>query len=237
MMTKSAALGLARSAAIPASLSLGVMGAIAQSTFGEVSAPHHMVDALPMAVPAYLGAKSVATGYDHIIFLIGMIYPVARSRPPSIALLWFMVGVATAMIVVGLFGSLVDIAAVQIIVANSIVALALLNMNAFQTWFGFGPSRTSLTFISSLFHGLCISTHTGFGDHYSIGEVISAISLLAGITAFLCYSSWIFSIAVGYCRRFTGYGEIGLQINIAIMVFGMCLIGLRMAGLLLGVAA
>ena len=112
-----------------------------------------------MIVPfIYLGAKHMVTGYDHLLFLFGVIFFLYRLKDVSIYVTLFALGHSVTL----LSGVLLDISVnafiIDAIIGFSIVYKALDNMDAYQSWFGFQPNTKIATLIFGLFHGFGLAT-------------------------------------------------------------------------------
>ncbi len=88
----------------------------------------------------YLGAKHMVTGYDHLLFLIGVIFFLYRLADIGIYVTLFAIGHSSTLIL----GVYFDIAAnaylIDAIIGLSVAYKALDNMGAYQRWFGFQPN-------------------------------------------------------------------------------------------------
>ncbi|AKH43520.1 phosphate starvation-inducible membrane PsiE [Altererythrobacter atlanticus] len=106
----------------------------------------------------YLGAKHMVTGYDHLLFLFGVIFFLYRLKDVGIYVTLFAIGHSTTL----LFGVLTGITAnaylIDAIIGLSVVYKALDNLGAFQRWFGFQPSTKAATLIFGFFHGFGLAT-------------------------------------------------------------------------------
>ena len=100
----------------------------------------------------YLGAKHMVTGYDHLLFLFGVIFFLYRMKHIAIYVTLFAVGHSTTM----LFGVLTGISAnayiIDAIIGLSVVYKALDNLGAFQRWFGVQPNTKAATLVFGFFH-------------------------------------------------------------------------------------
>ncbi|WP_275539694.1 HupE/UreJ family protein [Brevundimonas denitrificans] len=97
----------------------------------------------------YLGAKHMVTGYDHLLFLLGVIFFLYRMKDISIYVTLFAIGHSSTL----LLGVLTDISVssylVDAIIGLSVVYKALDNMGAYQRWFGFQPNTKVATWCSA----------------------------------------------------------------------------------------
>ena len=120
-----------------------------------------------MIIPfIYLGAKHMVTGYDHLLFLFGVIFFLYRLKDVSIYVTLFAVGHSVTLVSGVLMDFSVSAYLIDAIIGFSIVYKALDNMGAYQRWFGFQPSTKIATLIFGLFHGFGLATKILEGASY-----------------------------------------------------------------------
>src|SRR5829696_8238226 len=107
---------------------------------------------------AYLGAKHMVTGYDHLLFLLGVIFFLYRLKDIGTYVTLFAVGHSSTL----LFGVLTGVSAsaylIDAVIGLSVVYKALDNLGAFPRWFGVQPSTKAATLVFGLFHGFGLAT-------------------------------------------------------------------------------
>lgn len=106
----------------------------------------------------YLGAKHMVTGYDHILFLFGVIFFLYRMKHIGIYVSLFAIGHSTTMLLGVYFNVGINSYIIDAIIGLSVVYKALDNMGAYQRWFGFQPDTKVATLIFGFFHGFGLST-------------------------------------------------------------------------------
>ena len=106
----------------------------------------------------YLGAKHMVTGYDHILFLLGVIFFLYRLKHIALYVSLFAIGHSTTMLLGVYFNVGINSYLIDAIIGLSVVYKALDNMGAFQRWFGFQPNTKVATLIFGFFHGFGLST-------------------------------------------------------------------------------
>lgn len=106
----------------------------------------------------YMGAKHMITGYDHLLFLFGVIFFLYRLKDVGLYVTLFAVGHSITL----LFGVLSSISispyVIDAIIGFSVVYKALDNLGAFQRWFGYQPDTRAATLIFGLLHGFGLAT-------------------------------------------------------------------------------
>src|SRR5215471_5923231 len=87
----------------------------------------------------YLGAKHMVTGYDHLLFLFGVIFFLYRLKDVALYVTLFAVGHSVTLLAGVLGGLHVNAYIVDAIIGLSVVYKALDNMRAFEV-FGWQPN-------------------------------------------------------------------------------------------------
>lgn len=88
----------------------------------------------------YLGAKHMVTGYDHLLFLFGVIFFLYRMKDIGIYVTLFAIGHSTTLLLGVLTGISANAYIIDAIIGLSVVYKALDNLGAYQRWFGFSPT-------------------------------------------------------------------------------------------------
>ena len=102
----------------------------------------------------YLGAKHMVTGYDHILFLLGVIFFLYRMQHIAIYVSLFAIGHSTTMLLGVYFNIGINSYLIDAIIGLSVVYKALDNIGAYQRWFGFQPTPRSPHWCSVCFTAL-----------------------------------------------------------------------------------
>lgn len=106
----------------------------------------------------YLGAKHMVTGYDHLLFLFGVIFFLYRLSHVALYVTVFSIGHSITLLTGVLAGLHVNAYLIDAIIGLSVVYKALDNLDGFKTFFGIeiNPKLAVLTF--GLFHGFGLAT-------------------------------------------------------------------------------
>lgn len=105
----------------------------------------------------YLGAKHMVTGYDHVLFLIGVVFYLRRLRDVVIYVSMFTIGHSLTLMGGVLLGTGGNPYLIDAIIGLSVVYKAAENLGAFRkTGFAFDPRLAVLVF--GLFHGMGLAT-------------------------------------------------------------------------------
>jgi hypothetical protein len=178
----------------------------------------------------YLGAKHMVTGYDHLLFLVGVIFFLYRMKDIGIYVTLFALGHSTTLLLGVLTGVSVSAYIIDAIIGLSVVYKALDNLGAFKRWFGFQPSTKAATLIFGFFHGFGLATKL-------IDFELSREGLIANLTAFnvgvetgQLLGLGAILIAMGFWRRTSGFMRHAYTANVALMTAGFVLMGYQIAG-------
>ncbi len=185
----------------------------------------------PMIVPfIYLGAKHMVTGYDHLLFLFGVIFFLYHVKDVSIYVTLFAVGHSVTLISGVLFEFSVNAYLIDAIIGFSIVYKALDNMGAYQIWFGFQPSTKKATLIFGLFHGLGLATKILDYNVSPDGLVPNLVAFNVGVELGQIMGLVMILIIMGFWRRTGGFLRHAYNANVALMVGGFIFVGYQMTG-------
>jgi hypothetical protein len=84
----------------------------------------------------YLGAKHMVTGYDHLLFLVGVIFFLYRTREVAAYVTLFAIGHSVTLLYGVLGGTHVNPYLVDAVIGLSVVYKALDNLGAYRRWLG-----------------------------------------------------------------------------------------------------
>ena len=102
----------------------------------------------------YIGAKHMVTGYDHLLFLVGVIFFLYRSKDVMVYVTLFTIGHSITL----MFGVLYDLSVnaylIDAIIGFSIIYKGFDNLGGFKRIFGFQPNTKAAVMIFGLFHAL-----------------------------------------------------------------------------------
>ncbi|MTI74417.1 MAG: HupE/UreJ family protein [Stenotrophomonas sp.] len=178
----------------------------------------------------YLGAKHMATGYDHILFLLGVIFFLYRMKDIALYVTLFAIGHSTTMLLGVYFNIGINSYLIDAIIGLSVVYKALDNIGAFQRWFGFQPDTKVATLVFGLFHGFGLSSKI---LDYSIspdGLVPNLLAFNAGVEIGQLLALGAVLIAMSYWRRTPSFWRHAYTANVAMMCAGFVLIGMQLTG-------
>ena len=178
----------------------------------------------------YLGAKHMVTGYDHLLFLFGVIFFLYRLKHIAIYVSLFAVGHSTTMLLGVYYGWNVSAYLIDAIIGLSVVYKALDNLGAFQRWLGFKPNTKAATLIFGFFHGLGLATKILEYDIAEDGLIPNLLAFNIGVEIGQLIALAMILIAISYWRKTSGFLRHAYTANVLMMTAGWLLFGMQMTG-------
>ncbi|KPF59619.1 HupE/UreJ family protein [Rhizobium sp. AAP116] len=178
----------------------------------------------------YLGAKHMVTGYDHLLFLFGVIFFLYRLKHIALYVSLFAIGHSTTMLLGVYFGWNVSAYLIDAIIGLSVVYKALDNLGAFQRWLGFQPNTKVATLVFGLFHGLGLATKILEYDIAEDGLIPNLLAFNVGVEIGQLIALAIILIAMSYWRKTSGFLRHAYTANVLMMTAGWLLFGMQMTG-------
>src|SRR5215467_8906278 len=184
------------------------------------------------AVPAfmYLGAKHMVTGYDHLLFLVGVIFFLYRLRDVVQYVSLFTIGHSLTLLA-GVFGHVhANSYIVDAIIGFSVVYKAFDNMDGFKRLFGFQPNTKIAVLLFGLFHGFGLATKLQEFSLSQNGLVTNIVSFNVGVEIGQFLALAAVFIGLSYWRTRAGFLRHAFATNTLLMTGGFILVGYQLTG-------
>jgi hypothetical protein len=178
----------------------------------------------------YLGAKHMVTGYDHLLFLVGVIFFLYRLRDVGAYVTLFAVGHSVTLLSGVLSGTHVNPYLVDTIIGFSVLYKALDNMGALERVLGFQPNTKAAVLIFGLFHGFGLASKLQELALSKDGLVPNILAFNVGVEIGQMLALGAILIAMGFWRRGAAFKRQSFAANTALMVAGLVLMGYQLAG-------
>jgi hypothetical protein len=178
----------------------------------------------------YLGAKHMATGYDHLLFLVGVIFFLYRLKDVGIYVTLFAVGHSATLLYGVLSGTHVNPYIVDAVIGLSVVYKALDNLGAYKVWFGFQPDTKSAVLIFGLFHGFGLATKLQDFDLPQDGLVANILAFNVGVEIGQVLALSAILIVMDFWRLHHAFARQAFASNVLLMAAGFTLIGYQLTG-------
>ncbi|MGI1679092.1 MAG: HupE/UreJ family protein [Cellvibrionaceae bacterium] len=178
----------------------------------------------------YLGAKHMVTGYDHLLFLIGVIFFLYKLKDVVLYVTLFTIGHSITLLG-GVLGEIqVNAYIIDAIIGFSIVYKAFENMGGFKKTFGFNPNTKAAVLIFGLFHGLGLATKLQEFSVSKDGLITNIISFNIGVEIgqFLALAAIL--ILLIRWRQSPNFQKYAFGANAILMTGGFLLAGYHLSG-------
>lgn len=182
----------------------------------------------------YLGAKHMITGYDHILFLFGVVFFLYKMKDVAIYVSLFAIGHSTTMLAGVYYGWGVNAYIIDAIIGLSVVYKALDNMGAYQRWFGFQPNTKAATLIFGFCHGLGLATKILDYKISQEGLLPNLLAFNVGVEVGQLLALAVILIVMGFWRRTAGFWRQAYTANVVMMSLGFILMGYQITGFFVG---
>jgi hypothetical protein len=188
------------------------------------------------AIPAfvYLGAKHMVTGYDHLAFLVGVIFFLYRMKDIVQYVSLFTLGHSITLLGGVLGGIHANPYLIDAIIGFSVVYKAFDNMDGFRQFFGFEPNTKLAVLIFGLFHGFGLATKLQELDLSQNGLVINIISFNVGVEIGQVLALTAVLIVLSVWRTQKSFLRDAFATNTVLMSVGFLLVGYQVAGYFVG---
>jgi hypothetical protein len=182
----------------------------------------------------YLGAKHMVTGYDHLAFLVGVIFFLYRLKDVVTYVSLFTLGHSITLLAGVLGGIHANSNVVDAIIGFSVVYKAFDNMDGFKRFLGFEPNTKLAVLIFGLFHGFGLATKLQQLDLAKDGLVTNIVSFNVGVEIGQVLALTAVLIVLSYWRTRPGFLRHAFATNTVLMTVGFVLTGYQIAGYYLG---
>src|SRR5213593_210169 len=178
----------------------------------------------------YLGAKHMVTGYDHLLFLVGVIFFLYRLRDVVQYVSLFTVGHSLTLLGGVLGGIHANSYIIDAIIGFSVVYKAFDNMDGFKRFFNFQPNTRLAVLVFGLFHGFGLATKLQDFALSPNGLVANILSFNVGVEMGQVIALTAVLLVLGYWRTRPGFLQHAFLTNTALMVGGFMLVGYQLTG-------
>jgi hypothetical protein len=181
----------------------------------------------------YLGAKHMVTGYDHLLFLVGVIFFLYRLKDIALYVTLFAIGHSVTLLTGVLAHIEVNPHVIDAIIGLSVVYKAFDNLNGFKTLFGVQPEPRIAVLVFGLFHGFGLATKLQGLQLSEEGLVPNMIAFNAGVEIGQFFALGAILLAMNSWRGSGSFLRHAYATNVALMTAGFVLAGYQLAGLYL----
>jgi HupE / UreJ protein len=192
------------------------------------------VDGPAVAIFTYLGAKHMVTGYDHLAFLVGVIFFLYRLKDVVRYVSLFTIGHSLTLLAGVLGGIRANPYIIDAIIGFSVIYKAFENMDGFNRFFGIQPNTQAAVLVFGLFHGFGLATKLQEFELAKNGLVTNIVSFNVGVEIGQGVALTAILIALTYWRTRVGFLRHAFVTNTLLMTGGFLLVGYQLSGYFLG---
>jgi hypothetical protein len=178
----------------------------------------------------YLGAKHMLTGYDHLMFLVGVIFFLYRVGDVVKYVSLFTLGHSTTLLLGVLGGVRANSFLIDAVIALSVVYKAFDNMGGFKRLLGFQPNTKIAVLTFGLFHGFGLASKLQELTLAKAGLITNIISFNVGVEIGQVLALSAVLIALTCWRMQGGFLRHAFATNTALMTGGFVLLGYQLTG-------
>ena len=179
----------------------------------------------------YLGAKHMVTGYDHLLFLAGVIFFLYRLKDIALYVSLFAIGHSITMLYGVYAGVGVNPYVIDAIIGLSVVYKALDNLGAFRTWFGVQPNTKVATLIFGFLHGFGLASKIIDYDISPEGLLPNLLAFNVGVEIGQLLALAAILVVMTRWRATPSFARQAYAVNVLMMTAGFALMGFQIAGL------
>jgi hypothetical protein len=182
----------------------------------------------------YLGAKHMVTGYDHLAFLVGVIFFLYRMKDIVQYVSLFTLGHSLTLLAGVLGGVRANPFIIDAIIGVSVVYKAFDNVDGFRRFFGVQPNARVAVLVFGLFHGFGLATKLQEFSLSPNGLVTNIVSFNVGVEIGQLIALTCVLMVLTYWRTRPGFLRHAFVINGVLMACGFLLVGYQLSGYVLG---
>lgn len=178
----------------------------------------------------YIGAKHMLTGYDHLLFLVGVIFFLYRSRDVLLYVTMFTIGHSITLLW-GVLGNIqVNAHLIDAIIGLSVVYKGFDNLGGFKRVLGRQPNTRWVVLIFGLFHGFGLATKLQEFQLPEEGLLTNLLAFNIGVELGQFAALAVILIAINFWRRLPSYDRFATFTNTLLMSAGLMLMGYQLTG-------
>ncbi len=178
----------------------------------------------------YIGAKHMLTGYDHLLFLVGVIFFLYRSRDVLLYVTMFTLGHSLTLLW-GVLGNIqLNAHLIDAIIGLSVVYKGFDNLGGFKQVLGWQPNTRWAVLVFGLFHGFGLATKLQEFQLPEDGLLTNLLAFNIGVELGQFAALAFILIAINFWRRRPSYERFAVLTNTLLMSAGLMLMGYQLTG-------
>ena len=229
-----------RTTAFPRNVGLGTLWVLALLFIPAVLHAHGVSAADRQAMESggalqyvWLGATHMLTGYDHLLFLVGVVFFLTGFRDVVLFITAFTVGHSITLLGATLYGVSANPYLIDAVIALSVVYKGFENLDGFKRFLKVGaPSLLWMVFAFGLIHGFGLSTRLQelpLGDE---GLVVRILAFNAGVELGQIAALSVILMFFAAWRKSASFTRFSTAANVGLVLAGIGLFVFQVNGFL-----
>ncbi|MFT5607839.1 MAG: hypothetical protein ACI9SX_000991 [Pseudoalteromonas tetraodonis] len=178
-----------------------------------------------------LGASHMVTGYDHLLFLFGVVFFLSRFKDIVKFVTAFTIGHSITLVLATLYGIKANYYLIDAVIALTVCYKAFDNLDGFKKYLQMSsPNLLSMVFIFGLIHGFGLSTRLQqltLGDN---GLVLKILSFNVGVEVGQVIALSVMLLVLAAWRKRESFAQFSRACNVALMTAGGLLLLMQLHG-------
>lgn len=178
----------------------------------------------------YIGAKHMLTGYDHLLFLLGVIFFLYRTKDILVYVSFFTLGHSFTLLLGVLTNMSINAHLVDAVIGFSVVYKGFDNLGGFQTLFGVQPDTKIAVLVFGLFHGFGLAAKL---QEFNIGKeglLTNLIGFNLGVEIGQFLALIFVLLLLRIWRNYESFQRFATVTNTLLMAAGFVLIAYQLTG-------
>jgi hypothetical protein len=180
----------------------------------------------------WTGAEHMLSGYDHLLFLLGVMFFLTRLRDIFMFVTAFTLGHTVTLIVATFAGITANHYLIDAVIAVTVAYKGFENLNGFKRWLGFNaPNLLVMVFIFGLIHGFGLSARlqavTLADDPALLGKILI---FNLGVEVGQIIALMIMAVAIRSWQQVKAWPLISQACNTALVIAGAGLLVYQLDG-------
>ena len=178
----------------------------------------------------YIGADHMVTGYDHLLFLVGVIFFLFKTKDILLYVSLFTLGHSVTLLFGVLNNIQVNAYLIDAIIGFSVIYKGFDNLGGFQKVFNITPNNKIAVLIFGLFHGFGLATKLQELQLKEEGLLENLLSFIVGIEIGQFLALGLILLVISYWRNHKSFQRFSVTTNTLLMSSGMMLMTYQLTG-------
>ncbi len=178
-----------------------------------------------------LGAEHMLTGYDHLLFLLGVVFFLTKFRDIAKFITAFTIGHSITLIFATFMGISANYYLIDAVIALTVVYKGFDNLDGFRKWFHMkSPNLIFLVFNFGLIHGFGLSTRLQQLPLPEDGLLLRILSFNLGVELGQIAGLAVMLFLLNLWRKSSSFTRFSTAVNVGLVLAGIGLFVFQING-------